>query len=134
MDDAQQSALVVLLAVGVSQTPANSRNDEDRQVGGHVLFGFDVPVKELFQVPTGDELHGHEILFAHLAQMISLHDVGVNQVGHQFGFSDEVVSEFFDGGVFLTDEFDRDDFAKASDSTLHRFVNHPHSTFGNLTR
>jgi hypothetical protein len=66
--------------------------------------------------------------------VIGLNDVGVDQVSHQLGFPDKVVSEFLDGGLFFTDKLDRYHFAKTSDSTLHRFVNHPHSTFGNLTR
>ena len=58
---------------------------------------------ELFQVHAADQFHGDEIDAVGFAQMIGLDNVGVDQVGDQLGFADEVLDELLLVGVVLAD-------------------------------
>ena len=133
MNDSQGPSFVVGLEMGIAETPANSGDDENGQVGGSVLVGFDMPFQKLFEVPSGDEFHRHEILLANLPQMVGLNDIRVDQISHQLGFADEIVPELLNGRVFLPNQLDRDDLAETTDTTLGGLVNHAHSAFGDFS-
>jgi hypothetical protein len=45
-------------------------------------------------------------------EVVGLDDVGVDQVGDEPGFADEILLEFRDGRVLLANEFDGDHLAK----------------------
>ena len=64
--------------------------------------------------------------------MIGLHDVGVDEVGHQSCFTDEILLEFGNGGIFLANEFNRHGLVEITGSLLHRLINKAHPAIGNF--
>ena len=64
--------------------------------------------------------------------MVGLNDVGVNQIGDQFGLADEVLDELFLVGIILTDHLDGDALNKFAGAQLFGFVNDPHAALKNL--
>src|SRR5690606_28534915 len=93
----------------------------------------DVAFDELFQVHAAHKFHDHEILPVGEAEVVSLDDAGVNQVGHQTGFADEVFLKFGNGGVFFANELNRHGLSKVAGAELGCFVNHAHAAFCDLT-
>ena len=126
-------AVAITFVVGVSEPSGDARNDERGEIDRHLFAKLAVAFDELLQIHAPHKLHHHEILAAHLSQVVSLNDVGVDQVGDESGFADEIVLELFDCRVFFPDQFDGDDFAEISRAELHRFVNQAHSAFRDLS-
>ena len=67
-----------------------------------------------------------------LAQMIGLDDVGVDQVGDELGFADEILDEQFLVGVILADDFDGDALDEIARAVLLGFVDDAHAALKNL--
>ena len=65
--------------------------------------------------------------------MVGLNDVGMNEIGHQAGFTDEVLLEFGNRGVFFADQLDRHTLAEVSGAFLKCFVNEPHAAVGDFS-
>ena len=86
-------------------------------------------LEELLEVHAADKLHHHEVLAADLAQVIGLNDVGMDQVGDQFRFADEIFDEGFLVGVALADDFDGDALDEVARAVLFGFVNDAHAAF-----
>jgi len=89
-------------------------------------------VDEDLEVHAADELHHHEILPAHLAEMVGLDDVGVDEVGDEFGFADEVFDELLLVGVVLADDFNGEAFDEIAGAMLFGFVDDPHAALENF--
>ena len=87
---------------------------------------------ELFQVGAADQLHRDEGDALGFAQVIGLGDVGVDQIGDQFGFADEVVDKLLLIGVVLANDLDGDAFDEAARPELFGFVNDAHSALIDL--
>ena len=126
VDDSQQLAIAVTLLMCVGEAPADPRHDEHCEVHRQVLLVVDVHLGELFKVYAVDELHGHEVLAVHLAKVVGLHDVGVDQVRHQLGFAHEIVAKFIDRRVLLADQLQRHHLAEVTGSMLKHLVHHAH--------
>ena len=80
--------------MGVGQAahdPAGDKNGHLQRAGQSACWRS--LVGELLQVDAADQLHGDEIHAVGFAQVVGLNDVGVDQVGHQLGFADEVLDE-----------------------------------------
>jgi len=65
--------------------------------------------------------------------VISLDDVGVDQIGDEFGLTDEVVDELLLIGVILSNDFDGDPFDEFASAVLFGLVDDPHSAFKNFS-
>jgi hypothetical protein len=68
-----------------------------------------------------------------VAEVVGLDDVGVDQIGDEAGFTDEILLKLFEGGVFFADEFHRDDFSEIARAELDRFVNDAHPALCDFT-
>ena len=64
--------------------------------------------------------------------MVGLNDVGVNQIGDQFGLADEVLDELFLVGIILTDHLDGDAFNELARAELLGLVHDAHAALENL--
>ena len=64
--------------------------------------------------------------------MVGLDDVGVDQVGHQLGFADEVLDELLLVGVVLADDLDGDALDEVAGAVLLGFVDDAHAAFEDL--
>ena len=60
-------------------------------------------VEKLFEVPTRDILHSHKVLLTDFSQVVGLYNIGVDQVGHEFGFANKIISKFLNSRVLLAD-------------------------------
>jgi hypothetical protein len=100
VDDAEQFAVLIAFGVmGVGEAAGDATDDEDGEFERQdAAFLGEVP-GELFEVHAADELHGDEEHAAAGAEVIGLNDVGVDEVGDQFGLADEVLDEHLLAGV-----------------------------------
>jgi hypothetical protein len=89
-------------------------------------------VDELLEVHASHELHHHEILAAHLSEMVGLDDVGVDEIGHEPRFTDEVPLKLLNRRIFLANQLYGDDLSEAPCAELFRLVNDAHATIGHL--
>jgi hypothetical protein len=64
--------------------------------------------------------------------MVSLHDVGVNEIRHETGLSDEIVLKFRYGGIFLPDQLHRDGLPELASAPLTGLVYDPHAAIGDF--
>src|SRR2546426_685780 len=64
--------------------------------------------------------------------MVGLNNVGVDQVGNEFGFPDKIIDELLLVCVILPNYFDGDAFDEAARAQLLGFVHHTHSAFKNF--
>ena len=127
------SIIFVFFAVCIGKSPANSGNNEHCQIGWYVLICFNMPVQKFFQVPTGNIFHSHEILLSNLSQVIGLHNIGVDEVSHQFCLANKIVTKFLNRRVFFADQFDCHNFPEPTNSSLGCLVDQSHSTLRNFT-
>ncbi len=132
MDDAEGFAVLVGLGVGVCQAAGDAADDEDSQFRRQDAALVQQLLGELFEVHTADQFHGDEENAARFAQMVSLDDVGVDQVGHELGFADEIINELFLVGVVLANDFDGDALDEVAGAALFGLINDPHSALKNL--
>src|SRR6478736_3341607 len=116
--------------MGVAEATADAGGDEDSHVQGHLAAEFGVAFDKLFEIYAPYELHRHEVLFANLAEVVRLEDVGVDEVGHEPGLADEILLELRDARVLLANQLDGDDLAEIADSLLGGFVDQSHAAFG----
>jgi hypothetical protein len=116
----------------VSESAHNAAGDENGQFFGQLAaFVFQLLI-ELLEVRAANQLHRHEIDAVGFAEMIGLDDVGMNEVGYQLGFADEVFNELFLVGVVLADDFDRQALYELAGAVLLGFVHNTHAAFKNL--
>jgi hypothetical protein len=64
--------------------------------------------------------------------MIGLDDVGMDQVGHQLGFADEILDELLLVGVILADDLHGDALDKVARAMLLGLVHDAHAALENL--
>ena len=64
--------------------------------------------------------------------MVGLDDVGVNQIGDQLRFPDEIVDELLLVGVVLADDFNGHAFDEIAGAELLGFIHDAHAAFVNL--
>ena len=89
-------------------------------------------IAELFEVDAPDQFHGDVIDAFGFAEVIGLDDVGVDQVGDQFRFADEILDEGLLVGVALANDFDRHALDEVSRAVLFRFINNAHAALKNF--
>ena len=65
-------------------------------------------------------------------EMVHLDNVRVDQIGDQASLPDEVLLEFLDRGVLLTDQLDGYCLAESAGPELDGLINHAHAAFGDL--
>ena len=87
---------------------------------------------KLLQINAFDEFHHHEILAADLPEVISLDNVGMDQVGNESCLTDEVALELCDCRIFLPNNFYRDDLPEIAGSKLHGLVDDAHAALRDL--
>ena len=85
-----------------------SAGDENGEVAGKDAFFVGELLGELFEIDAADEFHGDEEHAADFAEMVSLDDVGVDEVGDELGLADEVLDELLVARVVLADDLDGD--------------------------
>ena len=61
--------------------------------------------------------------------MVCLYDIGMDQIGDQACFPNEITSELFNFRVFLADQFHSDTFNKIVRAPLLGLVNDTHASF-----
>jgi hypothetical protein len=66
--------------------------------------------------------------------MVGLDNVGMDQVGDEASFADEVFLEFLDRGILFTNQLNRYHFTKIAGTELMRFINDSHAAIRNLAR
>jgi hypothetical protein len=64
--------------------------------------------------------------------MIRLDDIGVDEVGDELGFADEVFDELCLVGVILPDDFDGDALDELAGAVLFGFIHDAHAAFKNF--
>ncbi len=128
----ERLAVFVGLGVGVGQAARHAADDEHRQFLGQHPPPVGQLLGELLEVHPADQLHGNEIDPVGLAQVIGLDDVGMDQIGHQLGFADEVLDELLLVGVVLADDLDGDAFDEFARAVLLGFIHDPHAAFEDL--
>jgi hypothetical protein len=64
--------------------------------------------------------------------MVGLDDIGVDEVGDQFGFADEILDELFLVGVVLADDLHGHALDKVARAMLLGFVHDAHAPFEDL--
>src|SRR5204862_2246277 len=69
---------------------------------------------------------------ARFAQMIRLDDIGVDQVGYEFGFANKIINELLLVCVILANHFDSNAFDEAARAQLLGFVHHAHPALKDL--
>ena len=67
-------------------------------------------VDKLAEVDATHQFHGYEILPIDFTQVVGLHNISVDQVGHQLRFPEEIAPEIPNLRVFFADQFHRDRF------------------------
>jgi len=88
-------------------------------------------IEELFEAHALHVFHHHEILPSHLAEVVGLDDVGMDQIRDEAGFADEVLLKLLEGGVFLANQLDGDPFPEFSGAVLHGLIHDAHAPFCN---
>ncbi len=132
MDDAQWFAVFVGLGMGVSQAAHNAANNEHRQFLRQNTAAVRQLPGKLLEVGAANQFHRHEINAASFAQVVGLDDIGMNQVGDEFGFANEIIDELFLVGVILANDLDGNAFDEAAGAQLLGFVHDAHTAFINL--
>ena len=132
MDNAKGFAIFVGFGVGIGQTPGDAADDKDSEFLRQNAAFVRKLLGKLFEVDPANELHRDEKDAARFAEVISLNDVGVDEVGDELGFADKIFDELFLVGVVLADDFDGDAFDEVARSMLFGFVNDAHSAFENF--
>src|SRR5581483_11560316 len=88
--------------------------------------------RELFQIHAANQFHANETNAFRFAQMIRLHDVGVNQIGDEFRLADEVLDEHFLAGEIGADDFNGDALDEIARAVLLGFKDDAHAAFKNF--
>jgi len=127
MDNPEGFAGGRLLLVGMSEGAGDPGNEEggkipwDRGLEGAVLE------EELLKIDPVDIFHDHEILTMSLSEVVGLDNVGVDEVGDEFGFTDEVLLKEGLAGVFLADDFQGDPLPESVGAFLKGLVDTAHA-------
>ena len=127
VDNSEWAAFGVAFFVGVGEPAGDARDDEGAQIDRDRARLAQVAVEKLLQVHTPHVLHYHEILAVELPEVVRLDDVGVDQIGDESGFADEVFLKLGDGGVLFTDELYGDLLAESTSADLEAFVDDAHA-------
>ncbi len=133
MHDAQQFAVLVGFRVRVSASTRDAADDEDGEFEREYAVFVGELSGELFEVCAPDQFHRDEENLAGGTEMIGLDDVGVNQVGHQFGFADKVFDERLLVGVTLANDLDGDAFDEVARAVLLGLIDDTHAALKNLS-
>jgi hypothetical protein len=88
---------------------------------------------ELLKVNAANQLHGDEIYAVGFAQMIGLDDVGVDQVGDELSFTDEVFDKLLLVCVILADDFDGETLDELASAVLLGFIDNSHPALKNFS-
>ena len=102
VDNTQWTAqYIAFFSVG---EPASKHGDNKcGYIAGDGLISLPVSLDEVLKRNAINVLHCHIVLPADFTEMIGLYNVGMDQVGDQLGFADEVTTKLIYFGVFFTD-------------------------------
>ncbi len=132
MHDAQRLAVFVRLGMRISQPAYDTAGDEDTYIHRKdPLFVMQL-LTELFEVHAPNQLHGDVIDPFGLTEVIRLDDVGVDEIGHELGFADEIIDELFLVRITLADDFDRQALDEVARPVLLGLIDDAHAAFINL--
>src|SRR5262249_24956828 len=84
---------------------------------------------KLFKIDAANQLHRNEEHASDFSQMIGLDDVGMNEIGDQFCFADEVINKGVLVGVILADHLDGNTLHEVAGAVLFGFIDHAHAAF-----
>src|SRR5262249_4312111 len=115
------------------QTARHSAGDEYGQFTGQWTAFISQLLGELFEIHAADQLHRDKKHPIRFAEMIGLDDVGMDQIGDEFGFSDEIFDESLLVGIVLPNHFDGDALDEIPGAELFRLVNDAHPALKNLS-
>jgi len=132
VDEAEGPAIFVGLGVGIGEAASDAADDENCQFARQDAAFVSQLLGKLLEVNAPDQFHRDEVNAAGLAEMISLNDVGVDQVGDELGFADEVLDELFLVGVVLADDFDGDTLDEIAGAVLLGLIDDAHAAFENF--
>ena len=114
----------------VGKSASDPRGDKNSQFLWQLSILFLKLVDELLQVRPLDQLHADEvILLLGFAEVIGLDDIGMDKIGHQLGFPDEVLNKEFLGGKALTNHLDGHPLHELIRPVLLRLIDDPHTAF-----
>lgn len=130
VDDAEGATVPVGFGVGIGQAACDPADDENGQFFGQATSPEGVLLGELLEVDAADEFHGNEVNAVSFAEVIGLDDVGVDEIGHQFGFADEIGDELGLAGVLLADDLDGHPLGEAVGTVLFGLVHDAHPALG----
>ncbi len=94
---------------------------------GSVLRLMGQLLGELLQVHPANQLHANEANPVVFAQVIGLHNVGVNQIGDQLGLADEILNEHLLAGNVRADDLDGHALDEIARAVLFGFINNAHA-------
>src|SRR5687768_4748683 len=134
MNDAEVLAVFVGFGMRVSESAGDSTGNENRKFDRQRMLFLRELVGKLFEVHTANQFHGDEVNAARFAEMISLNDVGVDEVGDQFRFADKVFDEDLLVGEILANDLDRDALGETASAFLLTFVNNAHPAFAEFAK
>src|SRR5215471_5634359 len=95
VNNAKIAAILVGFGVGISQAACDTADDEHCQLFGQRSSAIHQLLGKLLEVGPPDELHRNEVNALGFSQVVCLGNVGVNQVGDQLGFANEVLDKLF---------------------------------------
>jgi hypothetical protein len=87
---------------------------------------------ELIQVYATDQFHRNETHAVRLTKLVSLDDVGMDQIGHKLGFTDEILDEHLLAREAWTDDFNGNAFYKITRAVLLAFIDDTHPALKNF--
>ena len=118
--------------MGIGEAPDHAAGDEHRHFDRKETPFLGQLLAELFKIDAADQLHRNVENAFGFPKMVGLDDVGMDQIGDQLGFANEIGDEFLVVGIVLADNLDRHPFDEIPRALLLGFVNDAHAAFKNL--
>jgi hypothetical protein len=89
-------------------------------------------IDELLEVHAANQFHRDVVNAVHLAELVGLNDVRVNQISDELRFADEIVDELLLICEGLTNDFDRHALHEIARAMLFGFIHDAHPAFENF--
>ena len=116
-----------LLLVGVGEGAGDPGNQEGSEVPWD--RGLEGPMlkEELLEVYPMDIFHDDKVLLMSPSKVVNLDNIGVDEIGDKFGFTNEILLKEGLAGILLPDDFEGDPFLESIRAFLKGLVNTAHT-------
>src|SRR5688572_17887883 len=121
MNYAEMLAVFVGFGMRVSETAGDTAGDENRKFDRQRMLFLRELMRELFEVHPANQFHRDEVDSACFAKVIGLNDVGMDEVGDEFCFADEIFDEDLLIGEILANDLDRNTLGETARAFLLTF-------------